>query len=772
MQIRICSRCWVAVIVAASVSVPFQQARAQIEEIVVTAQKRAENLQDVPIAVSAFSASAIQRNRINDLHEIAIRTPSFNIGQNGPTAPELTIRGVGSTDREAGSDRSVVLFVDEVYIGRAGTSTFDLFDLERIEVLRGPQGSIFGRNVVGGSVNLITAQPSYDPNAKISLSAGNLGLFETQGYVTGGLSENVAGRLAFSARTRDGYYRNRLFDFDTAGNTETFNARGKLLFTPSDRFTATVTLELSNDTMDGVGSAISQGATSDAEYLEEFNTRFSTNELPSTDLQITDNNEFGFLDREIAALSARLEWTTGIGDITVIPAIRDSTFEIVRDLVGIAIADPGAPFVPVDSRTLGFSTGVGFESTAINEEDYTATSLEARLASQDDGSSALSWLAGLYFLDESIDRDQIRERNFSQTSNGTAALSRPLFQQSVDVSSIAAFGQIQWRFSDRLSASVGGRYTRDEKDFNLTVVNTLSVADQNAILTVIPNAVFSLSPAATEFSTAASETFSEFTPDVTLEFHSTDDILLYAKASTGFKSGGFVGLGATEDLAQRSFKPETVLNYELGMKGQFFERRLQINADVFSMEFEDLQLRDRQLLVPGDETTAIVTTVNAAEAEIKGFEVDFQFNPISTLNIAGSMSLLDTEIVATAEGSTVNIGTQLPRAPETSGSVGFNYTIFGTGDSEFTFGADVQFTDSMFFDINEDTAGTESDHTLWNLNAIYRPADGNWSAAIWGKNLGDERYRTSVQSALGDDVGIITTVGAPRTYGVTLTLGF
>ena len=746
--------------------------QAQIEEIVVTAQKREQNLQDVPIAVTAFTAETIKEKRINDLQEIAIRTPSFNIGQNGPTAPELTIRGVGSTDREAGSDRSVVVFVDEVYIGRAGSSTFDLFDLERIEVLRGPQGSIFGRNVVGGSVNLITANPTFEPSASLSLSGGNLDLLEAKGHLTGRVTDTTAARIAFSTRSRDGYYNNRQFDSRTAGDTQSLGVRGKLLFAPNDDFKAVVTVDASHDEMNGVASAITQGATSDAEYFAEFANRFATNALPSVDPLITDNNEFGFMDRDIIAVSARLDWDTSIGTVIVIPAVRDSTFEIVRDLVGISIADPGAPFVSVDSRTEGFSTGIGFESTAINEEDYTAASLEARIASMEDGNSRLSWLAGVYYLDESVHRDQIRERNLSQSSNGNAAISRPLFQQRLNLSSIAGFGQIRWDFTDRLGVAVGGRYTRDDKDFGLTVSDTLSAADQAAILAVVPNAVFSLSPAAAEFSTSISETFSEFTPELTLDFQLNDDVMVYAKASTGFKSGGFVGLGATEELAQRSFDKETVTNLELGLKGMFFDRRLQLNADIFTMDFEDLQLRDRQLLIPGDETSAIVTTVNAAEAEISGFEADFVFNPVSTLNISGSLSLLDTEVVAISEGSTVILGSQLPKAPETSGNIALDYTFEGTGRYEFKVGTDVQFTDSQFFDINEDTAGTEPSYSLWNAAATFGPTDGNWSVSFWGKNLGDEQYRTQIQSAFGDDVGIISTVGVPRTYGVTFNMSF
>lgn len=175
-----------------------------VEVIVVTAQKRAQSLQDVPLSVTAITADTLERARVVDLSGIALRTPSFQIGNDGPTTPELTIRGIGSTDREAGSDRSVVLFVNEVYIGRTGASTFDLFDLERVEVLRGPQGSLFGRNVVGGAISLIHAKPTDKPLATFQATAGNHGLLESRAVLNGPIAENLAGRISLSARKQNG----------------------------------------------------------------------------------------------------------------------------------------------------------------------------------------------------------------------------------------------------------------------------------------------------------------------------------------------------------------------------------------------------------------------------------------------------------------------------------------------------------------------------------------------------------------------------------------
>lgn len=755
-----------------------QPAQAQIEEIVVTAQKREQPLQDVPIAVSAFDANAINGSRLDDLQEIALRTPSFNIGQNGPSAPELTIRGIGSTDREAGSDRSVVVFVDEVYIGRAGASTFDFFDLERVEVLRGPQGSIFGRNVVGGSVNLITARPTFEREAGFEFTAGDLDLLELKGVINGSLSENAAGRVAVSLKQRDGYYENRLFGGDSTNNTESYSVRGRVLFEPSENMSWLFTLEASSDEVDGIGSAITQGETTDADFNKQFMDRFDGGSMPQSDLlgddpeasspYRVDNNEFGGFERDILAFSARMDLTTDFGVVTFLPAYRSTQFDIIRDLVGIPIHDPdNTTYVNVAEETLGYRRGFGFESTAINDEDYTALSVELRLSSLPD-SGRLTWLAGLYYLDEQIDRIQIRERQLSDTTPNKQTISRPRFDQSNAVTSLAAFGQLHYQVSDYVGLTFGARYTADEKDFSLSVDDTLDEAARARIMAAIPDTTISLSPAAAEFSAKASDRFEEFTPEATIDIRVSDSAFFYLKGSTGFKSGGFVGLGANATQATLPFEPETVLNLEGGLKGDFFDQRLRFNASLFQMDFEELQLRDRQLLVAGDESTAIVTTVNAAEAEIKGFEADITINPADGLLITGGASWLDTEITDVAEGSTIRKGTVLPKAPEFSTSWAVDWDVAQLGSGNLSLRGEMQYRDSMFFDINEDTGGHEPSNALYGLRLAYAAADDSWSVALWGKNLTDEFYRTQVQSAFGDDVGIISTLGEPRTWGLTI----
>ena len=710
-----------------------------IEEILVTATKTERSLQEVPIAVSAFSATTIEKTRMHDLTDIAMRTPNFMIGEQGPTAPELTIRGIGSTDRESGSDRSVVVFVDEVYIGRTGASTFDLFDLERIEVLRGPQGTLFGRNVVGGAVNLVTAKPSPDFDYKVQVGAGERDLGELRAMVNGALNDTTSGRLSFSMKSQDGFYEQRTFNGRTSNSTDIFAARAQLLYTPSADTSLLLSLDASNDEIDGVASKITQGAASDADFaaaLAPFGPF-----VPDRDPYTTDNNKFGNIERKHVALMARLDWTTALGDVTVIPAWRNAEFDELRDIAGIGFNEAGVR---------------GFESTAINDENYTALSLEARIGNSGE---QLRWIAGLYYLDEEIDRDQIRERQ------ANTAYSRPLFDQLNNASSVAVFGEVGYRFIDQAELTLGGRWSDETKDFDMVVVNTLSLAEQQTIAERLGRAT-TLNPATQVYSASASDSWSEFTPKVTLSYDFSDDLLAFATYSNGFKSGGYVGLAATSQSAQISFAPETATNIEVGIKSTLLDGRLQLNASYYDILFEQLQLRDRLLTIPGDVTSAIVTITNAAEAEMSGFELEVVALPAPGLTLSGSYASLDSEITKVNPNSTVVLGTSLPRAPESTWNLSAEYEYDFLG-GYLSLRADYRHTGDHYFDLNEQQAGFESGYGLLGARIAY--ATGAWEIALWGKNLRDEVYRTHVQSIRAGRAGV-SQIGSPRTWGITFTM--
>lgn len=779
---------------------------AQIEEITVTAERRSENLQEVPIAVTALTAETIEKKRVQGLSDIAALTPNFVIGQQSPTQPELTLRGIGSTDREAGSDRSVVIFVDEVYIGRAGASTFDLFDLERIEVLRGPQGTLYGRNVVGGAINLISAKPSQDFRTKIQLGTGSDGLFEFKGLVNGGLGQDLSAKLAVSIKERDGFSNFLEFDpTDAAAGTRTITGsknsgatnsqslRGQVYYQPENGFDALVTLEYSKDEVDGVPSQISQGAATVAAYgaaLAPFYLpgHSQAGSVPPPPFTV-ENNVFGKIDRDSFAISAKINQETNYGTWTLIPAWRKNDLYEFRDIAGIKIFGNGS------------GRPKGFDSTAINDEKYQAASVELRLASAE--KNTLNWIAGIYYLDEKIDRAQIRSR---QANHGN---SRPLFDQLINATSFAVFGQFTWSILEKLDLTVGGRYTEDEKTFDMAVVNTLTAAQQAAIKAICnapaadgtPSTVCqaaTLNPALSEFTANSKRSWSKFTPRFVLDFQATEDLLLYVSYSEGFKSGGYNGLAPTKQLAELSFKPETVKNWEVGVKASLFENKLQANLNYFIMDFVDLQLRSR--VVPAvnaagarQSASAFVTTLNVGEAEISGFEFELLFKPIQNFSVSASVSTLTTEVVkydpgpltavfeglpAPANDTHRNLlpttlflqpGSHLPRSPELNWNIGAEYVIpMGPGELELAGG--VYYTHSLYYDVNEPATSLEPSHALFNARITWA-AHNNWSVSLWGKNLGDKTYRSHVQ-AIRAGRAAVTQYANPMTWGATFQMEF
>jgi len=707
----------------------------EIEEIVVTAQKRVESLQKVPFKVTTFGAEAIHSAGIFTLEDVASRTPGFTIGNFGPSAPNLTLRGIGSTDRDAGSDRSVVVFVDEVYIGRAGGSAFDLFDLERIEVLHGPQGTLFGKNVVGGAVHFISQKPQAETSARLEAGLGNYNLRETRGMFNVPLSDSVFGRVSFSTRDRDGFQTNFKSgrDVDTADNV---SLRAQLKFVANEDLEFLLSADVSRDRVFGVSRKVAPTAPFVA-FLGF---------TPDPNPRIVEDNVDGFFDRDIYGVSGRVDWTTKLGTLTSITAFRSVWFNVNQDVVGI----------PVDASFDALGRPRGFLSIDMTEEDYDLFSQELRLASLPE-SERWTWVAGLYFSNEDTDRVSVRDRSL------LGRTSKPKFDQANRTRSFAVFGQITLAVTERLNVTAGGRYTYDKKDFSLAVTDASGgTAD-------------SLNPATEEFAISTDDSWDAFTPKFTVDFSPTEDTMLYVTVSRGFKSGGFQGFAPDAASAMISFDPEFAWNYEIGTKTQWFDNRLQANLTAFYIDFTDLQFRQRILTVPGDQASAVVVILNATDAAIKGVEAELVAVPVQGLTLRGSYAYLDTKIknfLADVEGVEPGFtdlsGNRLALAPKHAFTVSAEY-VFPVGDVGIvSLRGEYRYRGRHFFDVANSPAGNEDGYGLLDGRIAFESNDGGWELALWAKNLTDELYRNQVQPGVGGTVGI-SRFGDPRTYGVTLS---
>jgi len=693
-------------------------------DIIVTAQRRSESLQSVPAAITAFSGEALARQGLNSVSDIATRTPSFVIGQQGPASSDLSIRGIGSSDRDAGSERSVIVFQDEIYTGRAGGIPADLFDLERVEVLRGPQGTLYGKNAVGGAVNLITRKPGGAANVNGEVSVGDYGLFQVRAAAGVPLSSTLDARIAFSSKRQNGFYRNTLFN--ARSDDYNLNAgRAQLRWRPSDPLDVLLSGDYAHDDVDGITT-----------YVTATPALLATGFNPGSNPFVGSNNIFGFTHRTSAGTSLRADYDIGFATITSLTGYRNLKLRENRDLAG-------DPLVVTPTGT------VGFASNQLMTEQSESFSQELRLTSK--GSGPFTYVGGLYFQTEKTHRIEERQRQLN------AAISRPRFDQENLTHSYAAFGQVSWRVAQPVKLTLGGRYTIDSKNFGLVVTN--------------PFGYVSVSPASAVFSATGNDEWRAFTPKAVIDVDFARDILGYLSVSRGFKSGGYQGLAATAAAARTSFNPEVATSYEAGLKTRFFDRRVTINVAAYYTDFKDLQFRQRILTVPGDQSSAIVVVANAGKARIKGVEVESTFVATNWLSFNLNYSYIDSKITQfnATTGVTDVTGFRLARAPQSTVTAAVNLDI-PVGDYRLGGRVGYDHRSSFWFEPSADPALLQPGYGLFDARVSVAPQGGRWSLEAWMRNIGNTYYRTFAQSigfATGTTSAATTRTGDPRTFGFT-----
>ncbi|MGH8284920.1 MAG: TonB-dependent receptor, partial [Steroidobacteraceae bacterium] len=512
MQLRGRIRFLVAcVAVCAASSTLAQEEAVRIDEILVTAQKIEQNLQSVPIAVTAFTDEQLRVNRIEALVDIAQRTPGFTATEVNPAEPNLVIRGIGTEgiDSNAGGDASVVTFVDGVYIGRGGGANLDLLDLERVEVLRGPQGTLFGKNVVGGLVHLVTRKPSADDFGDLAATFGNFSRIEARGRFNKALSSTVFASGAIVYRKRDGYSFNATTGNDV-DDEKISGARAALRLAPSSNLDVVFAVDATRQRQ--------RGKPRDNVCNVTFNNGVhcvGVDPDPRVMNAVTD----GHLRRDVEGISGEVNWKTGIGTVTSITAYRQAEFDFED------------PFFsnPVNPPTQ-------IESINRNVEDSDQFSQELRLAFSALG-ERLDAIVGAYFLSEKINRDEMLDQRFP----APAQQGRGSFPQEVDSDSTAVFGEIGFDFTDRLRGQLGGRMTWESKDAHLRGIRVAGPG--------FPP------PLAAEYDVTASESWDAFTPRAILEWTAAEQAMIYASAARGFKSGGFQGTAGNGASAVIPYDP-------------------------------------------------------------------------------------------------------------------------------------------------------------------------------------------------------------------------
>lgn len=741
LQVLLAAASSLATVRAAAQAPPPQAGTAQLDEIVVTAQRRAENLQTVPLSVTVLGGKLIQDLQISTTEGLAQFTPSLYIYAEAVGSERYTIRGLGRTTEDLSADPGVAVFLNDAYLPRQGIANMGMFDVERVEVLKGPQGTLYGKNASAGVINIITRAPTRELDGYVDLDVGNFGRFDARGAVGGGLGATTSGRVAFMYESRDGLYRN-LTTGESANDVDMRGVRGTLRFEPSSALTMDLIADWSRARQDGVLKSIIADVPG-TKY--EFFTRNPVTgrprpgvTLPGQEVDIRSArsaiNGFQGLETHGAVLNGR--YSAGSFDLVSITSWRDEDSYGQED----------------NGRAQEIT------SYATSTQSSWSGAQELRLQSNNSPEARTSWTTGLYYFHQEGDRSMATYRNVVPFSGITT------FDQHIITSSYAAFGEVGVRLADRWRFTGGLRYTRETKNFRV-----------HGFATRIPGipATGPVTPflSAGDYTARASHTWSKLSPKGVLEFQAADHVMMYASIAQGFKSGGFAGQPPAPPIGQ--FAPENVVNYELGVKGEYFDRRLRTNVALFYSDYNDLQLQSFDL-------NGLPTT-STADARSKGVEVDISAQVTPGFTLRGGLSWTDPtykHYISQQPGfsdpaHTFDMsGKRLAGMPTRDANLMFDYLLpIGTRGA-------------LDFQLNLVYSGnvrTEYGSTLWadsytkaDARVTWQPRNSSWKVAGWVKNLTDELYYRGGGPLAKYSTNIVRLglVNDPRSYGVNLQFNF
>ncbi len=737
-----------------------------VDDIIVTARRRAESIQDVPVAVSAISPAQLENAAAPDIRDLVGRTPTLVIDPvaAGPGGAAIAIRGISFEDIEKSFDPAVGVLIDGVYIGTNTGQLLEVFDFESVEVLRGPQGTLFGRNTTAGVVNIRRTRPTGELGLRMLGTVGDYGRRDLRTVVNlPALAGAVSTKLFWLHLESDDFYNNQTLGKDFGGRRY-------------DNF--------------GVTFRIEHGP---LELELTYEHERERTELDQAALSTTPNLARpvppGALNPDLICLRVPVPLPggtifvrpTGIPDAQCDRNTKDDLYTTFSNVAGFIRND--ADHVTVNARvdvgaglTLDSVTGwrgnreqvrQDFDSTSINFFDtlrlqsYRQFSQELRLSGNI--GETIDFVAGLYYFRSAYKLDQ--NTFFGPFLQQNAGLP-PRGGNRVDHSSqsVALFADVQWRITDAIRLSVGGRQTWDEK----RIVNDVLKTRNPALIA------------------RGEADWSQFSPRASIDIRPVDDLLLYGSFARGYRAGGFNGRGQTINAARTPYNPETVDSFELGLKAGLFDNRMTVAVAAFRSDYKDKQEEVVFAAPPpvGQETLV----VNAAEATIKGLEIEARVAPVEGLEIYGALGLLDAKYkrfdtrVALPDGSFLPVDAstrRLRRAPDTTAAIGASWTIpVGPGDlllnGSYRYSSDYQTTivgDPLDLGRN-DPRGLAQPRDLVDAAATYRFDAGGvrWRLGIFGRNLLDNR---GLNSAL--PVGGLFTFGAarpPRTWGGELGVEF
>jgi len=783
-----------ALVLAAAGTVSAVQA-VEIEEVLITAQKRTESLQDVPISVSALSSGDLEGLQLRTSSEIAAQVPNMQISTPlGDGFPVVSLRGISMSDFSLNQSSPVAIYVDEVYKGNPALQGVQLYDLERVEVLRGPQGTLYGKNTTGGAVNFITQRAGFEQEAYITAGVGTYSRKELQGaFQTVLIDDALAMRVAGTWVESDGWKENKIPGIDDANAIDEWGGRISFAYTPRDELEFLLRVSSSDSSPVNYGITAEPGPSGVGNFMYELfgiagelaggtnggnATSYTRAHLDDFDIE---SNRDAKREIETSAVALTVNWDLSAG----------------LTLTSITSWDEGSFFSPEDTDGSPLQT-----VEADYGSDADQISQDLRLTSSFDGD--FNFIAGLYYANETIDaqttlkffNDLDMNQDGSLDANdcldpllyafglgGVATTpaadavnevlpaidpsitglgdfatfgcqARNSFEQ--ERSSLAGYFDGNLALNDAITLQFGLRYTTDKTELNDMESRLLDNGGSD-----LTDAVgFLISPTSDNF------TDREWTGKIGLDYTTEHGTLFYTSLSKGYRSGAFNGQAFFDPGEVTQVDPETVNAFEAGFKSEMLDNSLQLNGAAFYYDYSNQQFLNV------DPATLAQTLVNIDSSTITGFELELTARPLQQLMLRAGLGWLDTEVDKGTLGGVDVEGNELLAAPNWNANLSVDYDIDIGPYGALTLHADSSFVDEQYFDVFNTESIKGDDYWVHNARIAYESTDSRYTVALWVKNIADKVYTTQaydLQAVFGLNY---THIGAPRTAGVAMTLRF
>ncbi len=719
----------------------------QLEEVVVTARKRSESLMETPISITAFSETELDLMQIESASEIASHTPNLVFSKGSATSGDssvgvIFIRGIGQTDHVPTVEPGVGLYVDDVYISQAQGSVFKLIDVESIQVLRGPQGTLFGRNTIGGAVLVYSKKPSEEFQGEVKVTVGEYDRTDFSGKVNLPLTDSLFAKVSAIRTKRDGYI-DRIFVGDETGDDDTVAARLALRWLPSDSLDINLSVDYSKSENNGPAVALARGTQignngfvahhnfvkvpTSVSPVVPYDNRFVSDKYSSFGSKFQDS------ENEVRGANFIVEWD--ISDTLSFKSI--SNYRDMESQGGLD--DDNSPL-----RIRGLFDWTEHDQFT-QELQLTGEAWEGRV----------NWLAGYYYFEEEATNINLVE--FSPVGVTSGALT--------DNKSEAIFAQATTDVTEQFIVTAGLRYTEEEKigivDDQIQWVASQYNPELGAYVNFPPNVVKIIPNGESKQDDDSTD------PYLNLAYHWSEDLMTYFTYSEGFKGGGFLQRNVARAPALEEFGPEFATVYEVGFKLSALDNRLRLTGALFHTDYEDIQTSVEE--IDAGSGAAITKTKNAGDATFQGGELELTASPSPAWRITAGIGYVDGEyesLSAEAIASGIGIDNDFPFVSEWQTNASATYTI-PAFSGELISRVDWSYRSEFNTTANNFADNEQSGYSLFNASTTYYSPSERWQVSLGIKNLGDEYYATNFAAFFEGEGYTSMFVGPPREWSAS-----